>query len=643
MLPPEKEPLTITHPELAAEWSEKNYPFRPEQVTYGSHDRVWWKGKCGHEWQAVVGNRVRGSGCPYCSSRKVLAGFNDLATKRPDLLDEWDYEKNAPLKPEEVFPGSRRKVWWKCKYGHEYFMTVGQKSKGCRCSVCRSIRGRMSGTDDLAAMYPELATEWSEKNLPLTPDRVFNWGNRKSFWWKCPECGIEYRYSVRGRLEGYSCPYCAGFELKQGFNDLGTTDPDIAAEWDYSRNEGKVPEQFFRTSRRYTWWKCRRGHSYGCRINERTVERKECYICEAEFSACLPGMLAIRYAKQSGLMVNVWHKCSEECVLETYIPEIKLAIETAGVSVEKQLLQEEKRQRFKSLGIRCEIIKRDPERIKMAQAVRKAFGDAGVEISSDIREDIRILKEEFAGPPRKISDSAKPFLDKRGRIHGYRSRKRESLSVTNPELISQWAERNYPFTIDDEIASSADAVWWKGQCGHEWKAIVRNRTGKKKTGCPYCSNRKVLKGFNDLASQYPELLSEWSEKNYPTRPDEIIATSMNKYIWKCEKGHEWTTSAANRVHGNGCPICAKDPLVRGVNDFATEHPELVTLWSEKNLPLKPEDIRTGYRKQVWWRCQCCGEDFKAQTKTEIYYMERCGQALCSRCREEVGKEDGTDG
>ncbi|MBQ9030716.1 MAG: zinc-ribbon domain-containing protein [Parasporobacterium sp.] len=640
MMSYEKEPLTVSHPELAAEWSEKNFPLRPDQVTYGSHDLVWWKGKCGHEWQAVVGNRVRGTSCPYCSSRKVLAGFNDLATKRPDLLADWDHEKNMPLKPDEIGPCSNRKVWWKCRNGHEYLMTPNLRSKGCGCKICSSGQGHLTGFNDLATLHPELAAEWSEKNLPLTPGKVFGLKKRQFFWWKCPDCGSEYKYDLRGRLEGYGCPYCAGFELKPGFNDLATTDPDITIEWDHNKNDGAVPEQFFRTSRRFAWWKCGRGHSYGCRINERTVGRKECYICEAEFSACLPGMLAIRYAKQNGLTVHVCYELEEGCSFEIYIPEIKLALETAGVSAEKQQKQKEKCRRCETYGFRCVIIERNTDRVKMAQAVIKTFGGAGIRITSVIEEDIRILREEFLGPPRRVSNAAKPFLEKHGKVHGYRSRKRESLSRTNPELIPQWSERNYPFTIDDENASSPDKVWWKGACGHEWKAMVRNRAGKKKTGCPYCSGHTVLKGFNDLASQHPELLKEWSDNNKLLRPDEILATSCKKVIWKCAMGHEWMTSPANRVKGNGCPICARDPLIRGVNDLATEHPELVPIWSEQNLPLKPGDIRAGYRKQVWWKCQRCGEEFQAQVKTEIYYMNRYGHALCRRCREKEGNADG---
>ena len=37
------------------------------------------------------------------------------------------------------------------------------------------------------------------------------------------------------------------------------------------------------------------------------------------------------------------------------------------------------------------------------------------------------------------------------------------------------------------------------------------------------------------------------------------------------------------------------------NSLAEVHPELITEWSEKNLPLTPDDITFGSNKKVWWK------------------------------------------
>lgn len=92
--------LAKVHPELVSEWSERNFPLTPDNITYGSNKRVWWKGSCGHEWQASVKARSKGEGCPICSGARVVEGINDLATVKPKLSLEWS-EKNT-IKPTEV-------------------------------------------------------------------------------------------------------------------------------------------------------------------------------------------------------------------------------------------------------------------------------------------------------------------------------------------------------------------------------------------------------------------------------------------------------------------------------------------------------------------------------------------------------------
>ena len=106
--------LAEKSPNLIHEWSERNHPLSPETVSYGSHRMVWWKGNCGHEWQAVVKSRSIGrqTGCPYCSGNRVLKGFNDFATRYPEIASEWS-EKNAPFSRDQFSAFSNRKMWWK--------------------------------------------------------------------------------------------------------------------------------------------------------------------------------------------------------------------------------------------------------------------------------------------------------------------------------------------------------------------------------------------------------------------------------------------------------------------------------------------------------------------------------------------------
>ena len=137
--------LAEVHPELVSEWSEKNLPLKPDEVNAKSRKNVWWRcGKCGNEWKSVINARVKGTVCPVCAEREVLAGYNDLATTDNQLLSEWDYEQNK-LKPTEVSRTSAKRAWWKCRHGHSLVRFLfaisltpsnfGYKKTAVKCSM----------------------------------------------------------------------------------------------------------------------------------------------------------------------------------------------------------------------------------------------------------------------------------------------------------------------------------------------------------------------------------------------------------------------------------------------------------------------------------------------------------------------------
>ncbi len=105
--------LRVSHPELSKEWDfEKNYPLKPDDVSAGSNKKVWWKCKYNHSFNTVIACRtIRMTGCPYCSRKKLLTGFNDIATIYPNLALEWNYEKNDGLLPENTIANPSRKFF----------------------------------------------------------------------------------------------------------------------------------------------------------------------------------------------------------------------------------------------------------------------------------------------------------------------------------------------------------------------------------------------------------------------------------------------------------------------------------------------------------------------------------------------------
>lgn len=220
--------LASTHPQLLALWSEKN-KLHPTEVTAGSHKKILWSCEKGHEWEAIVSSvAVDGCGCPYCAGKRAIPGETDLATVRPDVLREWDYEKNV-LTPSEILPSSHDKAWWKCDLGHSWqavvFSRTREKASGCPYCTGRLV---MPGFNDLATLKPKVAEEWYQTlNGMLKPEDV-TLGSNKKVWWQCRD-GHIWRAAIysRTRKKGAGCPVCAG-TVKQKVPTKGKTIRPVA-------------------------------------------------------------------------------------------------------------------------------------------------------------------------------------------------------------------------------------------------------------------------------------------------------------------------------------------------------------------------------------------------------------------------------
>ena len=207
------------YPDLLKEWHPwKNGKMKPHSITYSSSIKCWWCcSKCNFEWQDTPNHRTsRGSGCPLCAGKVVVAGINDLATKNPDVAKEWNFEKNGDLTPAQVSSKSNKKVWWKCvEHRHEWIATISDRTRishQTNCPYCGN-RKILVGFNDLSTTHPQLAKEWNHrKNGDITPEMVTA-GSKRKVWWIC-EKGHEWEAYVYSRKAGTSCPICAGYKLK---------------------------------------------------------------------------------------------------------------------------------------------------------------------------------------------------------------------------------------------------------------------------------------------------------------------------------------------------------------------------------------------------------------------------------------------
>ena len=166
---------------------------KPNEVGCGADNKIWWLCSNGHSYQSRIASRTgknRNDGCPYCSNKKILIGYNDLQTTYPEIAKEWNQAKNGVLKPTDVTRGNGKKVWWKCSKGHEWQTTILERTNGSRCPYC-SGKKAIKGETDLSTIFPEVIKYWDTNKNTLLPSDVLP-HSEKIFWWKCPNCGNKW-------------------------------------------------------------------------------------------------------------------------------------------------------------------------------------------------------------------------------------------------------------------------------------------------------------------------------------------------------------------------------------------------------------------------------------------------------------------
>lgn len=272
--------LETAYPELIESWHPTlNGSLVPSETYKHSMKKIWWHCKHGHEWKTTAKHRtVRGSNCPVCTNRIVVAGFNDLASTNPVVAKQWHPSLNLNLTPEMLTAGSNKKVWWKCKNDHEYQSVISDRNVGKGCGTCAN-KVLLTGYNDLQTMFPSVASQWHPfKNDLLTAATVLA-GSHKSVWWQCKD-GHEWKTTIVSRTYGLKgCKYCAGQAAVVGINDLETLNPLIASQWNHGKNGSiLLPSMVTVGSNQTVWWICEEGHEWSTTVNSRNVGNG-CRIC----------------------------------------------------------------------------------------------------------------------------------------------------------------------------------------------------------------------------------------------------------------------------------------------------------------------------------------------------------------------------
>ncbi len=381
----------------------------------------------------------------------------------------------------------------------------------------------------LSVTHPELAKEahgWDPKKITF--------GSNKKLEWKCKKEHIFVSDVANRTLNNNGCPFCSNQKVLRGFNDLATTHPQIAKQangWD--------PTTVVAGSNKKLGWKCDYGHEWDAVAALRTGVKTNCPVCVNLKILIGFNDLATTHP-QIAKQANGWDPTTV----------------VAGSS--------------KKLGWKCE------------------FGH-----------------EWKASVSKRSGGQNCPTCANSRLLIGF-----NDLATTHPHIAKQ-ANGWDPTTV---VAGSGRKLGWKCEFGHEWKASVSHRSGGQ--NCPTCGNKKVLKGFNDLATTHPDLAKEaqgWD-------PETVVAGSHSKLSWKCKLGHEWTTVLKSRLIGRDCPICGNKKVLKGFNDLATTHPQI----AKQANGWDPTTVVAGSNKKLGWKCK-----FGHEWKTTVGH--RTNDRDCPSC------------
>ena len=685
----EKRSLASEYPDIAKEWHPtKNKDITPDMVAPKSGKRVWWLGSCGHEWEAVISSRTRGVGCPYCSNYRALAGFNDLATTEPTLAIEWDYDKNGSLKPTDVTAGSHKKVWWKCSKGHEWEMSVKDRTGSQGCPYCSNKRV-LSGFNDLATMYPSLADEWNyERNGDLRPDQVLP-GSEKKVWWKCSN-GHEWAAIVYNRIKGVGCPYCSNFAVLVGFNDLATTNPSLTLEWNYEKNGDIKPTDVTAGSHKRIWWKCSKGHEWVADIKSRAggnncpycsnkkvltgyndlftinpklaaewsdknsvsprevirggdkkyywkcplghedylssvdqrIRGQGCPVCAQRSQTSFPEQAIYFYVKK--LFPDAINRYTiGRCEIDVYIPSVHVGIEYNGYFSHKGKAEKDRKKRsvIESHGIKLIIIKeykKDTECIDADFYIHERTSNESVtNLIIAVLAALSPNNTVSVDCGRDQSTINAQYID---------SIKKNSIAAAMPEIVDEWDfEKNGSIKPEYVSRNSRQKYYWICPiCGYSYLAPPTSRY--RGTGCPACSGKVVHTGYNDLKTKNPEILAEWDyEKNTEIDPTTVFYRSADIVWWKCAEGHSWQKSVYSRTKNKSCcPYCTGRRVITGFNDLQTKRPDLAEEWDYSLNDTTPDKIHYNNQTiQAHWICKQCGHRWVHT----VSQRDRCPECL----------------
>lgn len=304
----------------------------PNNLSPAGTITFWVLCELSHSYETKMAELLRGRGCPYCSNKKVLIGFNDLATSHPELSER--IHSDSHYSAREVTSGSSKLLLWHCEKDTRHifeappYRLTGSEKRDCPICAGKIVINKIN---DFKSNYSKLSEMWDYQKNSITPEEV-TFASSKKRWWVGQECGHSFQRSPKMLVKRSGCPYCSKTNATTlpGHNDVVTNFPDVASEWS-ARNEIPPHKVHYGSAKKY-WWECEQGHEWEAMVCNRTNAGSGCPRCsmsgtsqaEQELSAFVVSLLGSENVVINSYSIITPHE------LDIYIPLQNIAIEFNG-------------------------------------------------------------------------------------------------------------------------------------------------------------------------------------------------------------------------------------------------------------------------------------------------------------------------
>ncbi|WP_064091520.1 zinc-ribbon domain-containing protein [Rossellomorea aquimaris] len=625
---------------LIKEWNwEKNVGLNPHDLDVLAKAKLWWLCEQGHEWEARLDHRERGSNCPYCSGF-LLALENSLAFNHPNVAEEWNYEKNN-IKPEEVSKATTKVYWWICKKKkHQWRASVANRTRrGDKCPYCSGKKATEENC--LNTLRSELAKEWNFKqNGSLTPNDVTLMSNKK-VWWIC-EKGCEWEDKVCARVTGNRCSVCyprvSPQKVSEKYN-FKTMSPELMIEWHPLKNQSIDPSKISPVSGKKVWWKCQVcTHEWEASIDNRKKGRA-CPKCNYGHGTSFQEQCFFYYL--SKIFPNCKNKFKmridgKKVEVDLYLND-NFGIEYDGYfsHLERGKKDEQKNKELQHLLKLIRIRENNGPNKKLPTI--KTYGSTEFQCNANKQIDIALVMKRILETIGTLDvEAALAVMDinvKRDALtiqtSTIKQHKERSLAHLYPHIAKEWdEEKNGGLSATNVLPGSVLRVHWKcSDCSEEWDAIVNKRVNGQT--CPFCSGNKAGH-VRSLKSDNPLMASMWHpSKNGSLTPNQVFPGSKVEAWWFCSKcKQDWKEPIGRRTSKKGCPYCDGSRVYAG-NCLATIRPDIAKLWDITKNDFCPQEVTASSGKDAHWCCFIC----RQQWREPIYRMsKKKGCPYCNNYR-----------